>query len=62
MSAALERSRVVPAGTAILLKITVAQDLAEALAADAAVKVQLVARFSIGFAAGAAYAADRIEA
>ena len=43
-----------PAGTAMLLNTTVAHDFAEALAAEAAVNVQLVARFSIGSATGAA--------
>ena len=55
-----------PAGTAMLLRTTVAHALAEAIAADAEVNVQLVARLSmvpeIGSAAGAAEAAESKEA
>lgn len=57
----------VPAGTAMLLRTIVAQDLADALAADAAVNVHEVARLSretddgsyVGAAAASASSEER---
>lgn len=57
MSAAEVKSRVSPAGTAMLSRTIVAHDFAEALAAEAAVKVQEVALLSKATGAGAAVTA-----